>query len=112
MMRARLLAIVERRARLAVRANSERESLAAFMAHTDGPVRMATTALAAGVRLLDEVRKQPLLAAAGAVLLIVLRPRRALGWALKGWSLWRTVRSVQRWWHVFSATTGTPSSSR
>ena len=112
MMRARLLAIAERRARLAVRANSERESLAALMAHTDGPVRMAATALAAGRRLLDEARNQPLLAAAGALLLVVLRPRRALGWALKGWSLWRTYRSVHRWWQIFSASSRTVPSSR
>jgi len=112
MMRARLLAIAERRARLAVRASTERESLAAFMAHTDGPVRVATAAWAAGRRLLDEVRDQPLLAAAAAALLIALRPRRALGWALKGWSLWRTFRGVQRWWQIFSATSGAPSSSR
>lgn len=109
MMRTRLLAIAERRARLTVRANAERESLAASMAHTDGPVRIATMALAAGRRLLDEVRKQPLLAAAGVVLLIVLRPRRALGWALKGWSLWRTVHGLQRWWHLASAAIGPPA---
>jgi hypothetical protein len=109
MMRARLLLLAERRARLAARASAERESLAAYMARTDGPVRVATRALAAGARLLEEMRRQPLLVAAGAALLIALRPRRALGWALKGWTVWRTVRSAQRWLQLLSSTIGTPA---
>jgi hypothetical protein len=108
-MRGRLLLLAERRARLAARASAERESLAAFMARTDGPVRMATKALAVGRRLLDELRREPLLVAAGVALLIALRPRRALGWALKGWSLWRTVRGLQRWWQIASVTIGAPA---
>ena len=110
MMRARLLLLAERRASLAARASAERESLAAFMARTDGPVRMANSALAAGRRLLDELRRRPLLVSVGVALLIALRPRRALGWALKGWSLWRTVRGAQRWWQLASATIGAPAS--
>lgn len=110
MMRGRLLLLAERRARLAARAGAERESLAAFMAGTDKPARIAASALAAGRRLLDEARRQPLLVAAGLTLLIALRPRRALGWALKGWTFWRTLRSVQRWWQLVSATIGAPAS--
>jgi len=110
MMRGRLLLLAERRAGLAARASAERESLAAFMARTDGAVRMATRALAVGRRLLDELRRQPLLVAAGVALLIAFRPRRALGWALKGWSLWRTVRGLQRWWQVASAVIAAPAS--
>jgi hypothetical protein len=110
MMRAHLLLLAERRAGLAARASAERESLAAFMAGTDGPVRMAHSALAAGQRLLDELRRRPLLMSAGVALLIVFRPRRALGWALKGWSLWRTVRGLQRWWQLASTMIGTPAS--
>ncbi len=109
MMRARLLLLAERRAGLAARAGAERESLAAFMARTDGPVRVANKVLAAGRRLLDEMRRQPLLAAAGVALLVAFRPRRALGWALKGWSLWRTVRGLQRWWRLAAATIGAPA---
>lgn len=109
MMRSRLLLLAERRARLAARAGAERESLAAFMARSDGAVRMASRALAGGRRLLDELRRQPLLVAAGVALLVALRPRRALGWALKGWTLWRTVRSAQRWWRLVSGTIGAPA---
>ena len=109
MMRGRLLLLAERRAKLSARASAERESLAAFMARTDGPVRMANRTLAAGRRLLDEARRQPLLVAAGVALLIAFRPRRALGWALKGWTLWRTVRSAQRWWQLVASTIGQPA---
>jgi hypothetical protein len=109
MMRSRLLLLAERRARLAARAGAERESLAAFMARTDNPVRIATRALAVGRRLLDEMRRQPLLVAAGVALLIAFRPRRALGWALKGWTLWRTVRSALRWWQLVASTIGAPA---
>jgi hypothetical protein len=110
MMRARLLLLAERRAKLTARASAERECLAAFMARTDAPVLMANRALAAGHRLLDELRRRPLLASVGVALLITFRPRRALGWALKGWSLWRTFRGLQRWWQLASAAIGTPAS--
>jgi hypothetical protein len=109
MMRARLLLLAERRAQLAARANTERESIAALVARSDGPARLANSALAAGLRLLNEFRAHPLLAAACVGLLVALRPKRALGWALKGWSLWRTLRGLQRWWRIASATFGTPA---
>ena len=101
--RSHLLRLAERRARLVERAQTERESLAALLARGDG----AADWLAAGGRLLDELRRQPLLAAAGAVLLFALRPRRALGWLLKGWSAWRMVRGAQRWWQRIAAATAT-----
>jgi len=110
MMRARLLLLAERRARLAAQAGAERESLALFMARSDGAVRVAARGLAGGRRLLDELRRQPLLVAAGVALLVALRPRRALGWVLKGWSVWRTLRGLQRWWRLAAAVIGAPAS--
>jgi len=95
-MRARLLALAERRARLTALAGAERESLAAFVARTDGAVGKVAGALAVVRRQLGKLRDQPLLVAAAVALLVVLRPRRALGWALKGWSLWRAYRGAQR----------------
>jgi hypothetical protein len=80
------------------------------MARTDGPVRIANKALATGVLLLEELRRRPLLCAAVVALTIALRPRRALGWALKGWTAWRAVRSAQRWWQLLSTAIGTPAS--
>lgn len=108
MIRARLLLLAERRARLTARANTERESLAAFVARSDGAVRFASETLAAGRRVLEELRSQPLLVAAAVALLVALRPRRALGWALKGWSLWRTFRGAQSWWQRLAAGTSAP----
>jgi hypothetical protein len=104
------LLLAERRARLTARASTEREAIAALLARSDGAVRIATGVLIAGQRLLGKLRDQPLLVTAGVALLIALRPRRALGWALKGWSLWRTYRGVQRWWQLVSSTSGAPSS--
>ena len=103
MMRARLLLLAEQRARLAARAGVERESLAALAARTDGAVHLASGALTIAGRLVEKLRNQPLLAAAGVMLLIALRPRRALGWMVKGWSIWRSYRGALRWWQRFSA---------
>lgn len=111
MTRERLIQLAERRARLVERARAERESLAALIGRTDE----AASWLATGRKLLDELRKQPLIVAAGAAFLIALRPRRALGWIAKGWSLWRLYRGARRWWLRFAAmsgTTGTPAGSR
>lgn len=101
-MRARLLRISERRARLVARAHVERESLAALVARTDGAADM----LAMGRRLVDELRRQPLLVAAGVALMVVLRPRRAFGWLLKGWSAWRLYRGARHWLQRFAASAG------
>jgi hypothetical protein len=103
MTRARLLRISERRARLIERAHAEREALAGHLARTDA----AAGLFAAGQRVLDELRRQPLIVAAGAALLIALRPRRAFAWLLKGWSAWRLYRGAQRWWQRLAATVET-----
>lgn len=102
-MRTRLVQLAERRARLLERAGAERESLAAMVARTDAAAGFASGTLAAGRRMLDELRRRPLLVAASVGLLIALRPRRALAWALKGWSAWRLYRGAQRWWQRWAA---------
>jgi len=109
MTRARLLALAERRARLSSRANIERESIAALVARSDGLARSGAGALAKIRLVLHELRAQPLLAAAGVALLVAWRPRRALGWTLKAWSLWRTVRSARRWWQRIAALAAAPA---
>ena len=40
----------------------------------------------------------------------VVEQARALGWALKGWTVWRAVRGAQRWWQLLSTAIGTPAS--
>jgi len=110
MIRSRLLLLTERRARLSMLASAERDSIAEFVARTDGAARVAAGVLAGARGLLGELRERPLFAGAGILLLVALRPRRALSWALKGWSLWRSARSVQRWWQLDAAASRATSS--
>jgi hypothetical protein len=93
-MRARLIALRERRALLVARAQGEREALA-------GTLRRAEAALAWVERargVLQDAAHRPLLVFGAVLALAVLRPRRALKLAAAGWSAWRLVRRVQRWW--------------
>jgi hypothetical protein len=107
--RTRLLQLAERRAKLTEKARLERESLATLVAHTDGVSDFAASAFAAGRRLMNELRAQPLIATALFALLVVLKPRRALGWAMKGWSAWRLVRGASLWLQRFAASGDAPA---
>lgn len=108
MTRERLIQLAERRARLVERAQAERESLAALVERTDEAASWLGTAR----NLLQELGRQPLIVVAGAAFLIALRPRRALGWLAKGWSLWRLYRGARRWWLRFAAAADAPAGSR
>jgi hypothetical protein len=113
MMRGRLLALAERRARLSALAATQRESLAALAARGDSAARRIDSALGVAQRVLGELRKRPLVVAAGAALLVALRPRLALGWVVrwgaKGWSLWRAYRTAQRLWQRLTAVPQAPA---
>jgi hypothetical protein len=111
-MRERLLALAERRAHLQARAQSERASLAVLLAPADSAAAAAVAVLRAGERGLAEARRHPLLMIAGIALLVALRPRRALVWLARGWSLWRLYRGAQGWWLRFSELAGAPAGSR
>jgi hypothetical protein len=102
MMRQRLILLAEQRARLVVRAQAERSALTTLLAPADGTALMAVTLLRSAVRVAEEARNHPLFSAIGVVLLVALRPRRAFGWFMKGWSLWRMYRGAQRWWWLFA----------
>jgi len=107
-MRERLLALAERRARLAARAQAERESLSGLLASADGAASLATTLIRSARRTLDRAGRHPLLVVAGVALLVALRPRRAFTWLARGWSLWRLYRGAHGWWLRFAAATGAP----
>ena len=111
-MRARLIALAERRARLSARAQAERESMAALLGPADGAARTATSALRAAQRALNKARHHPLIMIAGVALLVALRPRRALSWLARGWSLWRLYRGAQGWWLRFSSLAAAPADTR
>jgi YqjK-like protein len=97
--RARLITLAERRARLAQRAQGEREQLATLLERGDG----ALAWLEPGRRMLQALARRPLLVAAAVALLFVLRPRRTLKWLASGWSLWRLYRQASRWWQRLDA---------
>ena len=111
-MRARLIVLAERRARLQARAQSERETLAAVLTPTDGAALAALAVYRAVQRSLKEARRHPLFMAVGVALLVALRPRRALSWLARGWSLWRLYRGAQGWWSRFSEFAGAPADTR
>ena len=56
---------------------------------------------------LDEMAMEfglhPLAVVAGVALLAALRPRRAIAWIARGWSLWRLYRGARGWWLRFEA---------
>jgi len=114
--RARLLALAERRARLSAQAAAERDLLAALAARGDAAGRRIDGVLAFAGRVLGELRERPMLVTAGVAVLVALRPRLALGWAvrwgMKGWSLWRGYRAVQRLWQRLSAAPTAPAAAR
>lgn len=109
MMRERLVALAERRAHLIVRAQAERETTAALLARTDGAASLATSVIRTARRVLDLAGHHPLIVVAGIALLVALRPRRALTWLARGWSLWRLYRGAHGWWLRFAATAAPPA---
>lgn len=111
-MRERLVALAERRARLIVRAQAERETVAALLARTDGVASLAVSVIRTARRALDLAGRHPLIVVAGVALLVALRPRRAITWLARGWSLWRLYRGARGWWLRFAAIAGTPAARR
>ncbi len=111
-MRERLLELAERRAHLQARALAEREALASQMSPADGVAAAATAVLHAAQRGVAEARRHPLIMVVGVALLVALRPRRALGWLVRGWSLWRLYRGALGWWLRFSDLAGPPAGHR
>ena len=106
MMRARLLALAEHRTRLVARAQAERESVARLLAPTDAVSSMASAVYRIALRVIREAKQHPLVAIAGGAVLAAIRPRRAIGWIAKGWSLYRLYRNLLPVWQRFATTTG------
>ena len=102
-MRARLLALAERRARLSARAASERATINALLAPADAAASLASALLAATRSLRQQARRYPFAVTAGMALLVALRPKRAITWLSRGWSLWRLYRGARGWWLRFEA---------
>ena len=105
MMRARLIALAERRAQLQLRAQSEREREAALVTRGDAALAWVDK----GRRMLQELGRRPLIVVAAVALLVALRPRRALKWLASGWSLWRLYRQGILWSQRLDAVIGAPA---
>lgn len=103
MMRARLLELAEHRTRLVARAQSERAALHALLAPADAAASLAASVLRVARDLVEIAGRHPLSVAAGMALLVVLRPKRAIYWLSRGWSLWRLYRGARGWWLRFAA---------
>ena len=108
-MRERLLALAERRAHLVARAQAERETIAALLAPADGAASLAVCLIRTARRALDQAGRHPMIVVAGVALLVALRPRRALTWFGRGWSLWRLYRGAHGWWLRFATAAGAPA---
>ena len=93
-MRTRLIALRERQALLAARAEAERTRLGGYVAHAEAAFAWVDRARGA----VDEAAHHPWLIAAGVLILFALRPRRVLRLAASGWSMWQLVRRLRRWW--------------
>lgn len=105
-MRERLLTLAESRARLSARAQAERDHLVVLLAPVDGAAAVAASVFQAARRAIEEARRHPLLLIAGVALLVALRPRRALSWLARGWSLWRLYRGASGVWQRFAESAG------
>ena len=102
-MRERLLALAEKRTRLAARAESERATLNTLLAPADAAASLAASVLRLARGVLDQAARYPLGVVAGMALLVALRPKRAITWLSRGWSLWRLYRGARGWWLRFEA---------
>jgi hypothetical protein len=105
-MRERLLTLAGTRARLCARAQAERDQLSALLAPVDAAASAADTLFRAGRRIAGHARRHPLPVIAGVALLVALRPRRALAWLARGWSLWRLYRGASGLWLRFTQSPG------
>jgi hypothetical protein len=91
----RLIALAARRERLLMRAQAQRERIATSVGALAGPIGLVDRAIG-GARWL---RMNPAVLAAGAVVLVILRPRGAFTVArggLRVWAAWRALRTPQR----------------
>ena len=110
-MRQRLLALSEKRTRLVARAESERATIDTLLAPVDAAASLGTSLCRIARRVGDQARQYPLGVVAGLALLVALRPKRAIAWLSRGWSLWRLYRGARGWWLRLS-TTESPKAAR
>lgn len=87
-----LIELAERRERLIAKS----ASLRAGFAVEAQPLKRALAVADRGVEGFRYLRQHPGLVAATVGLFVALRPRRAISWAMRGWSMWRLFRNVRQ----------------
>ncbi len=90
-MNARHIELLRRRERLLMRAEMQRNELAGLVQTWQTPIRVVD----GGLEVVRTLRAHPLLWVAPVALLVALRPRRALRWSGKAWTVWRLWRRWQ-----------------
>ncbi|BCB27731.1 hypothetical protein SKTS_26170 [Sulfurimicrobium lacus] len=91
-MNSRLIELAERRERLVAKIAAQRGELARHVVPLKGVFAVADKGVAA-VRFLQ---RHPGLVAGAVGLFVALRPRRALAWLGRGWSLWKLVQRLRQ----------------
>ena len=99
-MNTRQIELIRRRERLLVRAETQREELAAIAQGWQMPLRVVDS----GIEVLRTLRAHPLLWVTPLAVMVVARPRRVMQWGGKAWSLWRLWRvwrasPLAKWLH-------------
>jgi YqjK-like protein len=82
----------DKRARLMARAAVERERLSTQLQACEAPLALVDKGIAAA----RYIRQHPQWLVTAVVLLVVLRPRRALAWARNGLIAWRAWRWISQ----------------
>lgn len=91
-MNQKLTRLAERRSQLVAQAAAQRTALA----HDVEPWRARLALADRGVAVLRYFGRHPALMAGTALLLAVLRPRRAAKWLQRGWVVWQIGRRLRR----------------
>ena len=86
--------------RLVEEARAERETLARAIRRSDEATAVLERVRGIALQVRDGLRSNLWLVAALAGAIALLRPRRALGWVMKGWSAWRLYRAAMRYWRA------------
>lgn len=91
-MNSRLIELAERRERLVARISRQRDELARHAS----PLKTVFTVADKGVAAARFLRRHPGLVAGTVGLFVAWRPRRALLWLGRGWSLWKVVQRLRQ----------------
>ncbi|MDP2828970.1 MAG: YqjK-like family protein [Sulfuricellaceae bacterium] len=87
-----LIELAERRERLIAKSANLRAGFAGEVQ----PLKRALAVADRGVEGFRYLQQHPGIVAAAVGLFVVLRPRRAISWAMRGWSMWRLFRNVRQ----------------